>query len=234
MNANHGNSTKSVQRPMSAQTRFSASFHQSLLSLVKQNNEFRKIHGVQSLHSVTGKTTRPQTANHFRNSQFKTLDQKSFNRSQSFSTLNFSGKKKKKVKKCKDLEFTLEVSDKGNAIINDIPKAVYDVEIVENAFFQRATREANLFKEASVDNTCTIYVPLDRQITSCTSLYFLKTHENAKDYDAENEVDNYFSDLEVRALLLIKAEEKADDESEDEDYEETEYEEEFYYDQKDK
>ena len=42
-------SATSVQRPFTAKTRYSASFHQSVMSLVKQNNEYRQTHGVRTL-----------------------------------------------------------------------------------------------------------------------------------------------------------------------------------------
>ena len=42
-------SATSVQRPFTANTRYSASFHHSIMSLVKQNNEFRQTHGVRTL-----------------------------------------------------------------------------------------------------------------------------------------------------------------------------------------
>ena len=204
--------------------------------MVKQNNEFRQVHGVRTLNSATGRTMRPQTATlHQQSNRFQTLDNRTMKNSYSMSTLTTNKRRKKKAKKVEDIEFTVQASENLNVIFTDVPRAVYSIEVPETPFFQRARRVVDLLQEQVVDNTCTIYLPLERQDTSCTSLYFPITADNSEDFDPDSEEPQYFNDLEVRALLLQK--EKQSDPEEDEfsdDGEETEYEEEFYYDKKDK
>lgn len=69
-------------------------------------------------------------------------------------------------------------------------------------------------------------------MTSCTSLFFIKTKQNSSDFDPKSEEIQYFEDLQVRAWLLHKRDDGGDkDETElSSDGDETDYEEEFYYD----
>lgn len=153
---------RSIQRPISAQTGFKASFHQSLLTIVKQNNEYRNNHGVQTLNSLTGRTVRPQTAATYQGNkrEFKTSENRGFNRSQSYSTISgLRSNKKTKAKKCKDIEYTAGINDAGNVIFEGVPKAVYAISVPENAFYQKASREANLYTVAEVNGVCTVYLP---------------------------------------------------------------------------
>lgn len=150
------------------------------------------------------------------------------------STLTTNKRRNKKAKKVEDIEFKTQVSENLNVTFTDLPRAVYSIEVPETAFFQRARRVVDLFQEQMVDNTCTIYLPLDRQETSCTSLFFPMTADNSEDFDPDMEEPQYFSDLEVRALLLQKERQSNLEEDEySDDGEETEYEEEFYFDKKD-
>lgn len=48
---------------------------------------------------------------------------------------------------------TQEVSEHGNVYFENIPKGVYQVEVVENAYFLRSHREVDLSKEADTKNT---------------------------------------------------------------------------------
>lgn len=231
-NSNERLSCRSVPRPMSAQTRFSASFHHSLISMVKQNNEFRQTHGVRMLSAVSGKTMRPQTAatHQSTHSRFRTLDQRTMKNSQSVTTLPSSNKRRKKVTKVNDIEFTAQADENQNVVFSNIPKAVYTVEVKETPYFQRSSREVSLFEEVTKDNTVTIYCGVERQQTSCTTFHFPKTAMNSPDYDDDADEPQYFDELEVKALLLFKSEEQNDDSSEMSDGEETDYEEEFIYD----
>lgn len=164
-------STRSVQRPMSAQTQFSASFHKTLVTMVKTNNEYRQQNGVRALRSVSGGTLRPRTA---ATNQLSTH----FSKSHSLSTLQTSSKKKKKLYRVTDIEHTGEINEDGNVVFKDIPKAVYTITVCENAFFQKIERTANLFEEAVQNGTTMIYMGLERQLTSCTSIHFPKSKEN--------------------------------------------------------
>jgi len=218
-----------VPRPISAQTRFSTSFHKNLLSMVKQNNDFRQKSGVRAFSALTSKTGRPQTAaTNKTHNRMSTLDQRTVKSSYSMTTLQTNKRKRKRGVKVEDIEFTAEVNQNHVVIFTDIPKAVYRIEAAETPFFKYSTREVNLYNEADNAGSCTVYLPLDRQETKCTSIYFPKTQENSKDFDPESEEPQYIEELEVKALLL----QKHSNEDEAEGDEEIEYEEEFYFDKR--
>jgi hypothetical protein len=69
-------------------------------------------------------------------------------------------------------------------------------------------------------------------VTSCTSLFFIKTKENSNSYNSHDESKQYFEDLQVRAWLIEKlgGGDKKDDFELSSDGDETDYEEEFYFD----
>jgi hypothetical protein len=71
---------------------------------------------------------------------------------------------------------------------------------------------------------------LERQQTSCTSLYFPKTPENSKDFDPEDEGPQFLEDLQVRAWLIQKHSDQNAEDSDSETGEDTEYEEELTFD----
>lgn len=222
----------SVQRPFTAGTRFSASFHQSIMSMVKQNNEYRQQNSIRGFSS-SGRSLRPQTAATLKSKNLKTIDNRTVKSSYSVSSINFRKKKKKGVK-VNDIEFTAEADENNEVYFENIPKAVYSIESIENPFFQKATRVVNLFQEGDNDGSCKVYLPVERQETSCTSLHFLKTQENSDDFNPHLDEAEYFEDLQVRAWLLEKSgkENSEEDEEFSSDGEETEYEEEFFLDRK--
>lgn len=224
----HRISTQSMQRPISAQTSFSASFHHTLRNMVKQNNEYRQANGIRPLSSVTGKTMRPQTAATYKSFNTKTFDRRSAKSSYSLATLPTPGKsKKKKGVKVNDIEFTGEVNENDQVIFENIPKAVYSITTLETPFFQKGSREVDIFSEKEENNCCQIYLPLDRQQTSCTTLFFPKTRENSKDFDPDSSDPQYLEDLQVRAWMIENYDTSEKDSN---DGEETEYEEELVFD----
>ena len=141
-------STQSMQRPISAQTNFSASFHHTLRNMVKENNAYRQTHGVRTLTSATGRTMRPQTAATYKSFNAKTFDARTVKSSYSVATLPTPGKKKKrKGVKVTDIEFTSEVNEENQVVFENIPKAVYSIETTETPFFQKGSRNVDLFEE---------------------------------------------------------------------------------------
>lgn len=172
--------SRSLRRPMSAQPKFSASFHQSLLSMVKQNSEFRSQYGIQSISKAGSQRVRPQTAaTQKQGSTFKTLDNRSCNRSLSFGSINQTLRKKKKNgKKINDIEIVQNANENGNVLFSNIPKGIYQVEVLENNSYNYASREVNMTQLEESDNACTIFIPLERHITTYTKIYIIKNDKN--------------------------------------------------------
>jgi hypothetical protein len=71
-------------------------------------------------------------------------------------------------------------------------------------------------------------------MTSCTTLFFIKTRENSSTFNSRAESKQYFEDLQVRAWLIEKRDggDKKDESELSSDGDETDYEEEFYFDKK--
>lgn len=223
--------SNSVRRPMTAQPKFSASFHQSLISIVKQNNEFRNNYGVQSISKEGIQRVRPQTAaTQRRSGDFRTLDNRSFNHSLSYGTISQGIKRKKKnAKKINDIEIKQSANENGNVLFSGIPKGIYQIEVLANERYNYTSREVNLTQIEEVDNACTIYVPLDKHITTYTSLYIIKNQNNWDSYNKEISSRQFFDNLRVKAIELEHIREVNSD---DEDVAENEFE--FVFDKKDK
>ena len=206
---NEKRSSRSVRRSMSAQPKFFASFHQSLLSIVKQNNEFRSKYGVQSISGISTQKGRPQTAaTHKRNSDFRTLDGRSYNRSNSFASISQTLKKRKKnFKKINDVELKQGANENGNVLFSDIPKGIYLIEVIENSSFNYTQKEVNLAQLEESDGAWTVYVPLERHITTYTSIYVIKNSKNCENFDKNQGERQFFTNWIIKAVEVNKVRE---------------------------
>ena len=174
---------------------------------------------------------RPQTAASIKLKNNRTIEGRTVKSSYSTSSVITGRKKRKKGTKVNDIEIVVQVDENNEALFENIPKAVYNIESLENPFFQKSQREVNLENKKSNSGTCKVYLQVERQLTSCTSLYFLKTKENSEDFDEKSqEPEQYFEDLQVRAWLLEKQQKRYGESEDSDDGDETDYEEEFYFD----
>lgn len=135
-------SIHSGMRPASAKTRFTASLHQSLLLIVKENNEFKQQNGIRPLSAFTAKGNRPQTAVTVKAT--RTLDNRVGRGSYSVKTLPRpltakSQKKGRKGKKVDDLVFTAYANENNEVEFEGIPKGVYQIDSTETPFYQKST-----------------------------------------------------------------------------------------------
>ena len=135
--------------------------------------------------------------------------------------------------KVNDLIYEATVDSNGVAIFIGIPKANYYLQTEENDFFKSASRSLCLSYEAEADNKISIYLPLDRQESSTTIIYFIKPKPNQADgseeeKQKEEEKTHFYDNLELSAVLLEPYTRNKEDKLQDSDEEsEVEFEEEF-------
>jgi hypothetical protein len=144
-------SSQSIGRPASAKPKFSASLHQSLLSIVRENNDFKKQSGIRPMSAFTAQRARPQTAATGRAA--RTLDNQGGNFSHSVSVFPRPATAiiGKKAIKMKDLEFTAFANEDNEVQFINIPKAVYKIESIETPHYHKSKRVANLHEEVEED-----------------------------------------------------------------------------------
>jgi hypothetical protein len=136
-------SSLSIGRPSSAKPKFTASLHRSLLSIVRENSDFKKHNGIRPLSAFNAQRARPQTA------AIRTIDNQGgrFSHSVSVSTRPATAKLGKKVKKTKDLEFTAIANENNEVLFKNIPKAIYKIESTETSHYHKSNRTADLHVE---------------------------------------------------------------------------------------
>lgn len=153
------------------------------------------------------------------------------------TNLGFSNKSKKGNQtkpKIEHLIFEGIVNEKGIAIFENIPRTVCSIDVSENEFFKESNKYISLPTEVEKDDIIQIYLPVERQDTYTTTVYMVKGKDaqtDPKGKNNEENPDNYYENLSLRAVLLEIFEESSENGSEsskNSDYgSEIEYEEEF-------